>query len=362
MPRLDTFLQMAREQRCSDVHLAVGRPPLFRLDGQLLPIKFRNLDASELQAYLLDILTPAQTQRFHEGADLDFSYMSPLAGRFRVNIFRKASGVGAVMRSIAGVVPRLSELGLPPAVHKCTQRRQGLVLVTGATGAGKSTTLAALTREIIEQRPVNVVTLEDPIEFLYQAEGAQIIQREIGTHVESFASGLRAALRQDPDVILVGELRDRETIEIAMTAAETGHLVLGSLHTRSAAKTVDRILDALPAEARQQAVSFLSSHLVAVISQVLMRSRDGRGRRPIAEIMLQNPAISNLIRSGKTYQIPDVIRTHRDSGMQLMDQALLDAVEAGQVDANDAYLVAQDKRAFQRHATDAELVGVRLGL
>lgn len=351
MPRLDSFLQMAREQECSDVHLAVGVPPLFRINGQLLPIKFRALDAAELQGYLLEVLTPVQKQRFYEGIDLDFSYMSPLAGRFRVNIFRKASGAGAVLRSIAGVVPRLSELGLPPAVRQCALRREGLILVTGATGAGKSTTLAALTRDIIDQGPVNVVTLEDPIEFVYRSEGSQIIQREVGTHVGSFAAGLRAALRQDPDVILVGELRDRETIEIAMTAAETGHLVLASLHTRSAAKTVDRIVDALPPEARQQALSFLSHHLVAVISQVLLPMRDGRGRRAVCEIMLRHPAVSNLIRSDKAYQLPEVIRTHRDAGMQLLDQALLEAVEARQVDADQAYLVAQDKQALQRHVT-----------
>jgi twitching motility protein PilT len=362
MPRLDSFLQMAREQGCSDVHLAVGMPPLFRLHGQLMPIKFRELDTAELQGYVLEILTPAQKRRFFEGTDLDFSYMSPMAGRFRVNLFRKASGVGAVMRSIAGVVPRLSDLGLPGAVRRCALRRQGLVLVTGSTGSGKSTTLAALTREIIEQRAVNVVTLEDPIEFLYRSETSQIIQREIGTHVESFAKGLRAALRQDPDVILVGELRDRETIEIAMTAAETGHLVMGSLHTNSAAKTIDRILDALPPEARQQGVSFLSHHLVAVISQVLMRTPDGRNRRAVAEVLLQHSAISNLIRTGKTFQIPEVMRTQRDMGMQLLDQGLLDAVEAGQVDPNQAYLVAQDKQPFQRHVTDAALVGTRLGL
>jgi len=362
VPRLDSFLQMAREQGCSDVHLAVGMPPLFRLNGQLMPIKFRELDAAELEGYLFEILTGAQKRRYFDGQDLDFSYMSPAAGRFRVNLFRKAGGVGVVLRSIAGVVPRLAELGLPEVLHQFAHRRQGLILVTGSTGSGKSTTLAALVRDIIEQRAVNVVTLEDPIEFLYRSESSQIIQREIGTHVESFAQGLRAALRQDPDVILVGELRDTETIEIAMTAAETGHLVLASLHTSSATKTLDRILDALPPEARQQGISFLSHHLVAVVSQVLVRTRDGRGRRAVAEVMLQHPAISNMIRSDRTFQLGEVLRTHGEAGMQLLDQALLQAVEDEQIDPNHAYLLAQDKGLFQRYATDPDLVGARLGL
>jgi twitching motility protein PilT len=362
MPRLDSFLQMAREQGCSDVHLAVGLPPLFRLHGQLMPIKFRALDAAELEGYLFEILTGAQKRRFFDGQDLDFSYMSAAAGRFRINLFRKATGVGAVLRSIAGIVPRLADLGLPEVLHSLSHRRQGLVLVTGSTGSGKSTTLAALVRDIIELRSVNVVTLEDPIEFLYRSDSSQVIQREIGTHVESFAQGLRAALRQDPDVILVGELRDTETIEIAMTAAETGHLVLASLHTSSATKTLDRILDALPPEARQQGISFLSHHLIAVISQVLVRTRDGRGRRAVAEILMQHPAISNMIRSDKAFQIGEVMRTQRDAGMQLLDQALLQAVEAEQIDPNQAYLIAQDKAPFQRHATDPQLVGARLGL
>ncbi|MDH3983340.1 MAG: ATPase, T2SS/T4P/T4SS family, partial [Gammaproteobacteria bacterium] len=231
MARIDAFLKLGLAQGCSDVHLAVGVPPMLRMNGDLMPIKFRDLSDNELETYLLEILTNKQKDRLSEGHDLDFSYVGEESGRFRVNIFRKATGIGAVFRSIPSDVPTLEQLHVPPILKKFCDYHQGMVLVTGSTGTGKSTTLAAMIDYINESRNMNIISLEDPIEFVHPSKHSQIIQREVGTHVESFADGVRSAMREDPDVILVGELRDAETISMAMTAAETGHLVLGTLHT-----------------------------------------------------------------------------------------------------------------------------------
>ncbi len=356
MARIDAFLKLGREQGCSDVHLAVGVPPMLRMNGDLMPIRFRDLRDTELAGYINEILTESQKERFRKGVDLDFSYMSPGVGRFRVNVFRKLTGIGATFRHIPLETPRLEELGLPPVVEKFTEFHQGLVLVTGSTGTGKSTTLAAMIDYINRRRKVNIITLEDPVEFVHMSKEAQVIQREVETHVPSFKDGLRAALREDPDVILVGELRDPETLTMAMMAAETGHLVLGTMHTTSAVKTIDRILDALPAELRDQGKVFLSQNLHAVITQVLVKKADGRGRKPIVEIMTMNHAIARLITTDKTFQIPSQLQTGKAQGMQLMDQALMEAIEAGEIDPDDAYLYATDKQQFQRFVTDPSLL------
>jgi len=250
MARIDAFLKLGLAQGCSDVHLAVGVPPMLRMNGDLMPIKFRELSDTELETYLLEILTNKQQERLHGGHDLDFSYVGEESGRFRVNVFRKATGLGAVFRSIPGDVPTLDQLHVPPVLKKFCDYHQGMVLVTGSTGTGKSTTLAAMIDYLNETRNLNIISLEDPIEFVHPSKQCQVIQREVGTHVVSFADGVRSAMREDPDVILVGELRDAETISMAMTAAETGHLVLGTLHTTGAVKTIDRIIDALPGELR----------------------------------------------------------------------------------------------------------------
>jgi twitching motility protein PilT len=253
-------------------------------------------------------------------------------------------------------IPTLDALGLPPVVKRLANLHQGLVLVTGATAMGKSTTLAAMIDLLNSSHRLNIITLEDPIEFRHESKMSLIVQREIGTHVSSFAEGLRAGLREDPDVILVGELRDTETIRMAMMAAETGHLVLGTLHTTSATKTIDRIIDALPTEQKAQGTTFLAQSLRGVISQALVRTADGRGRKAVAEIMVITHAISNMILNGKVFQIPAAIQTGKDLGMQLLDQALLEALQKKEIDPNDAYRHAQDKQQFQRFVTDPDLL------
>jgi twitching motility protein PilT len=356
MARIDAFLKLGLAQGCSDVHLAVGVPPMLRMNGDLLPIKFRALSDTELDAYVREIMTSTQAEKLEAGEDLDFSYVAEEAGRFRVNVFRKVTGIGAVFRYIPGDVPSLEKLDVPPVLEKFCDYHQGMVLVTGSTGTGKSTTLAAMINHLNERRNLNIISLEDPIEFVHPSKNCQVIQREVGTHVASFADGVRSAMREDPDVILVGELRDAETIMMAMTAAETGHLVLGTLHTTGAVKTIDRIVDALPGELREQTKAFLAMSLKAVVTQVLVKTPDGRGRRAILEILVNNRAIAKLITSDQTHQIPSQLQTGKDLGMQLLDQALLEAIAAKRIDPNDAIRFANDKKKFERYVTDTEIL------
>jgi twitching motility protein PilT len=356
LARIDAFLKLGTQQGCSDVHLAVGVPPMLRLFGDLLPIKFRDVRAAELEGYIAEILTGAQNEQFNKGNDLDFSYVSAEGGRFRVNVFRKETGVGATFRSIPAAVPTLDKIGLPPVVTKLCDYHQGMVLVTGSTGTGKSTTLAAMIDHLNSTRRLNIISLEDPIEFVHPSKQSQVIQRELGTHIPSFAEGVRAAMREDPDVILVGELRDAETISMAMTAAETGHLVLGTLHTTSAVKTIDRIIDALPVEEREQTKSFLAQSLLAVVTQVLVKTADGHGRKAVCEVLMMTKAIAKLIQTEQTHQVPSQLQMGRDLGMQLLDQALLAAISARTIDPDDAYAYASDKRAFQKYVTDTSML------
>jgi len=354
--RIDAFLKLGTQQGCSDIHLAVGVPPMLRLHGDLVPIKFRDLRDTELESYISEILLPSQSEHFARGQDLDFSYVSADGGRFRVNVFRKDTGIGATFRAIPSDIPTLASLGLPPIVTKLCDYHQGMILVTGSTGTGKSTTLAAMIDLLNTTRRLNIISLEDPIEFVHRSKMSQVIQRELGTHIPSFAEGVRAAMREDPDVILVGELRDAETIRMAMTAAETGHLVLGTLHTTSAVKTIDRLIDALPAEEREQTKSFLSQSLLAVVTQILIKTADNRGRRAVVEVMITTKAVAKLIMSDQTHQIPSQLQMGREYGMQLFDQALQQAINAREIDPDDAYVHATDKRAFQKYVTDTSML------
>jgi twitching motility protein PilT len=356
MPRIDAFLKLGLAQGCSDVHLAVGVPPMLRVHGDLMPIKFRDLGSAELESYVSEILTTTQKDRFAGGRDIDFSYVSEDGGRFRVNIYRKESGVGATFRFIPGEVPKLERLNLPRVIQGLCDHHQGMILVTGSTGTGKSTTLAAMIDHLNSTQNLNIISLEDPIEFVHKSKRSQVIQRELGTHLPTFAEGIRASLREDPDVILVGEMRDAETISMAMTAAETGHLVLGTLHTTGAVKTIDRVIDALPGEMREQTKSFLSQSLLAVITQTLVKTPDNRGRRAIVEIMMMNRAIAKLILTDQTHQLPSQLQMGKEQGMQLMDQALLEGIQRKEIDPDDAFRYASDKALFQRFVTDTSVL------
>src|SRR5882672_886537 len=356
MARIDAFLKLGLAQGCSDIHLAVGVPPMLRMHGDLMPIKFREVGDAELEGYITEILNQSQVSRFQEGNDLDFSYVSVEGGRFRVNVYRKETGVGATFRSIPSDIPSLDRLGLPPIIKKLCDYHQGMVLVTGSTGTGKSTTLASMIDLLNTSRRVNIISLEDPIEFVHKSKNAQVIQLELGTHLPSFAEGVRAAMREDPDIILVGELRDADTIRMAMTAAETGHLVFGTLHTTGAVKTIDRVIDALPIEEREQTKSFLAQSLIAVITQILVKTADGRGRKAICEVMVVTKAIAKLIMTDQTHQIPTQLQTGKDYGMQNLDQALLAAINAKEIDPDYAFAYANDKKLFSKFVTDNSML------
>jgi twitching motility protein PilT len=354
--RIDAFLQLGREQGCSDIHLAVGCPPMLRIMGEVQPIRYRDLSEEELRGLVFEVLADSQRQQFEAGHDLDFSYSPQSGDRYRFNVFRKTGGVAAVVRVVPKTIPPLEQLGLPAVVKNLANASQGLLLVTGATGTGKSTTLASMIDHLNANKRLNIITLEDPVEYVHTSKSSLVIQREVGSSVGSFAEGLRAALREDPDVILVGELRDAETIMMAMMAAETGHLVLGTLHTTSAAKTLDRIVDVLPSEQKAQGTMFLAQSLRGVISQTLVPKPNRQGRKAILEIMVMTPAISNLLLNGKAVQIPAAMQTGKEHGMQLMDQALLDAVQAKEIDPDAAYMHANDKKLLQRFVTDPKLL------
>lgn len=362
MPRIDAFLELGRQQGCSDIHFTVGMPPLVRIDGVLEPVKYRELTREEIVSMLEEILDDTHRKEFEAHGSVDVSYAPESAGRYRVNLCKQAQGLSAVCRVIPDEVIPLNRLGLPAMVAELARLNAGLVLVTGATGTGKSSTLAALVDEVNHTRTSTVITLEDPIEFRHVSDKSLVIQRELGTSVRSYAEGLRSALRQDPDVILVGELRDQETIALAMEASETGHLVLASLHTRGAVQTIDRILDAFPPESHNQVRTTLGENLRCVISQELVRTSDGRGRRAAVEVMMVTPAVAQLIRDAKTFQIPSTMATGRRHGMQQMDQSLLALVRAGDVDPDQAFLLAKDKREFLPFVTDTDILSIAEGL
>jgi twitching motility protein PilT len=317
----------------------------------MVRLNFKTLGHDELKTILFEVLTEKQRAHFEETKDLDFAYEVPGLARFRGNIMMQYRGIGAVFRIIPTKILSADELGLPEGVRRMTNFKKGMVLVTGPTGSGKSTTLAGMIDLINSTRKEHILTFEDPLEFIHENKLSLMNQRQIGQHTESFASALRAALREDPDVILVGEMRDLITIQLAMSAAETGHLVFGTLHTSTAAKTVDRIIDVFPTDQQEQVRAMLSESLKGVICQQLLKTADGKGRVPALEIMLGTPAIANLIREGKTFQIPSIMQTAKKDGMQLMDQHLLDLLKTRKVNPDEAYRCAVDKKQFEQYLT-----------
>ena len=352
MARIDGLFRMMKEQGASDLHLSSGSQPIFRLHGEMVRLNFKSLAHEEIQGLLYEIISEKQKGEFEAKKDLDFAYSIPDLARFRGNILMQHKGIAAVFRMIPSKILSADDLSLPEGVRKLTMLKKGLVLVTGPTGSGKSTTLAAMIDLINSTRKEHILTLEDPLEFIHENKSSLLNQRQIGEHSESFAAALRAALREDPDVILVGEMRDLETISLAMTAAETGHLVYGTLHTNSAAKTIDRIIDVFPKDSQEQARTMLSESLKGVVCQQLLRTAEGKGRVAAFEILVGTPAISNLIREGKTFQIPSIIQTAKKDGMQLMDQHLLDLLKTKKILPEEAYRCALDKKQFEQHLTD----------
>ena len=352
MAQIDQFLKVMVEQGGSDLHLTTGSVPVMRIHGQMQRIKFRELTGKDTEALLFGIMKEEWRMRFLEHQEFDFAYEIPGVSRFRVNVFLQRKGMAGVLRTIPTNILTADDLGLPDVVRKLCMLTKGLVLVTGPTGSGKSTTLAAMVDLINETRADHILTIEDPIEFTHENKKCLVNQREVGSSTRSFANALRAALREDPDVILVGEMRDRETIELGITAAETGHLVFGTLHTSSAPKTVDRIIDVFPADQQEQIRAMLAESLKGVISQVLLKKKGGGGRVAAWEIMIGTNAISNLIRENKVFQIPSMIQTGKKDGMQMMDQAILEHLMEGVIDGNEAYVRASNKQAFAQYLTD----------
>ena len=349
MARIDALFNMMKEQGASDLHLSSGNPPIFRLRGEMVRLNFKVLAHDEIKTILFEILSEKQKAQFEETKDLDFAYEVPGIARFRGNIMMQYRGIAAVFRIIPTKILSADELGLPEGVRRMTAFKKGLVLVTGPTGSGKSTTLAGMIDLINSTRKEHILTFEDPLEFIHENKMSLLNQRQIGEHTESFAAALKAALREDPDVILVGEMRDLITIQLAMSAAETGHLVFGTLHTSTAAKTVDRIIDVFPTDQQEQVRAMLSESLKGVVCQQLLKTADGKGRVAALEIMIGNPAVGNLIREGKTYQIPSIMQTAKKDGMQLMDQHLLDLLKTKKVNPEEAYRCAIDKKQFEQY-------------
>jgi len=342
------------ETNASDLHLTVGEPPMLRIQGSIQPMESEAvpLVQEELHAFLYDILTEEQRKRFERDKELDFALELKNVGRFRANTFYTRRGEGAAFRYIPTQIKSLAELGLPEAnLRQLCDHKKGLILITGPTGSGKSTTLAAMIDHINSTRCDHIITIEDPIEFIHGHKKCMVNQREVGTSTQSFTHALRSALREDPDVILVGEMRDLETISLALTAAETGHLVFGTLHTMNAPKTVDRVIDVFPSDQQQQIRIMFAESILAVISQVLLKRREGNGRIAALEIMVATTAVRNLIREGKTHQLSSIIQTSQKVGMQNMEQMLKSLAMSGKVDFKEAKM----------YASNPELFGDRIG-
>jgi twitching motility protein PilT len=346
--RIDTFLELVVNQRGSDLHLVSGNPPRIRLYGELFPVKYRELTVDETTVLIYETMTDPVRKIFESRHNLDFAYEAPGLARFRVNVFRHLHGLGAVFRVIPNTVQTLEELNLPPVLTTLCRGKKGLILVTGPTGSGKSTTLASMIDFINRDRKGHIITIEDPVEFVHRSNGSLISQREVGLNTPSFAAALHSALREDPDVILVGELRDLETISLAVTAAETGILILGTLHTNGAASTVDRMINVFPASEQPRIRTMLSTSLRGVISQQLVRRADGKGRLAAVEILISNAATGNIIREGKTSQLVGVIERGALLGMQSLDNSLRSMLDAKLITGHEAYKKAVNKNDFEQ--------------
>jgi twitching motility protein PilT len=340
------LLEFSVKNQASDLHLSAGLPPMVRVHGEIRRMNLDPMEHKEVIALIFDIMNDRQRKTYQEDLEVDFSFEVPNLARFRVNAFYQDRGAAAVFRTIPSKVLSLTDLRTPKVFAELSMKNKGLVLVTGPTGSGKSTTLAAMVNHRNENEAGHIITIEDPIEFLHESKKSLVNQRELHTNTHSFANALRSALREDPDVILVGELRDLETIRLALTAAETGHLVFATLHTSSAIKTIDRIIDVFPGEEKDMVRTMLSESLEAVIAQTLLKTKDGNGRMAIHEIMLTTPAVKNLIRENKLAQIYSIMQTSQALGMQTLDFALTDAVRRNLINARDAKVIAKNPEQF----------------
>jgi twitching motility protein PilT len=351
MAKIDAFFKLMNDLGASDLHAVAGSQPILRIRGDMERVKYKVLDDDELTAMLYEIAPEDRIKVFEEAGDIDFAYEIPGLARYRANFFRQLNGVGAVFRLIPSNIMTAEQLGLPPVITQLSMLQKGLVLVTGPTGSGKSTTLAAVVDYANRHRKDHIITVEDPVEFVHRSHSCIVNHREVGRHTRSFATALRAALREDPDIILVGEMRDLETIQLAIEAAATGHLVFGTLHTQSASKTVDRIIDVFPANQQEQIRSTLSDSLKAVVAQTLFKRIDVKGRCAALEILICTHACANLIREHKTFQIPSVIQTGRKHGMQSLDNAIEELLKKGWIGAEEAYSKCIEKAKFVQYLT-----------
>ncbi len=347
MAKIDAFFKLMNEQGASDLHLVSGQQPALRVRGDVERIKYKVLESDGLKSMLYEIAPEDKVKVFEETGDVDFGYEIPGLARYRANFFLQKNGVAAVFREIPSSILTAEQLGLPPVVSKLAGLPRGLVVVTGPTGSGKSTTLAAIIDVANRTRKDHIITVEDPIEFVHESQSCIVNHREVGAHTSSFTAALRGALREDPDIILVGEMRDLETISLAIEAASTGHLVFGTLHTTSAAKTVDRIIEVFPASQQSQIRSTLADGIRAVIAQVLFKRIDKRGRCVALEILIATPAARNLIRESKTHMLPGVMQTGKKYGMQLLDDATMDLYNKKMISGDEAYTKANDKAKFR---------------
>src|SRR5712671_822425 len=359
MARIDDLLRQMKQQGASDLHLTSGSAPYLRINGNMVKLNYRNVSNETCQALIFEILTENQKELFTENCDLDLSYPLNGVGRFRVNVFMQRNGTSAVLRLIPEKIKTIDELDLPEQLANLIDASEGLILVTGPTGSGKSTTLASLIHSINEKQQAHIITIEDPIEFVHQNLRCLISQRELASHTKSFGAALRAALREDPDIILVGEMRDLETISLAITAAETGHLVFATLHTNSAIKTIDRIIDVFPEGQQTQIRVMLSESLRGVVAQALLQRPDHHGRVPVVEVLVNVPAVANLIREGKTHQISSVMQTGRAHGMITFEGAIHDLIQKGMISKEDGNSFLR-RRVAGRQVTRSETLGMRL--